>query len=237
MAPPPPRPTPPGALGRRCGWAARPCSPRLAGSVVESGTMKLREGHARRAPKTTTHGIVARDAEVAIVLRRGPTRRVRLLRWNLRDDTVQGGQWLEGTVTSGACAVSPSGELFVYFARKAGRTFTCVSRPPYFTALAFWASELPWTGGGFFAEDDHIVLGLTHAPDEGALPPDQDVSASAVFVEPQAVGRRKWRIWDRSNGWTGRKTGRSSSETAVVSFDDGCAAAVPARPPRASSRI
>jgi hypothetical protein len=127
--------------------------------------------------KTTTHAIVARDADVAIVLRRGPTRHVRLLTWDLRDDTVRGGQWLVGTVHFGACGVSPDGELFVYSARKGGRTFTCVSRPPYFTALAFWEAQLPWTGGGFFVANDHAVLGVTHAPNEGSLPPRFSVSS------------------------------------------------------------
>ncbi len=126
--------------------------------------------------KTTTHAIVARDADVAIVLRRGPTRHVRLLTWDLRDGTVLGGQWLVGNVEFGACSVSPNGELFVYFARKGGRTFTCVSRPPYFTALAFWQAKLPWPGGGFFVANDHVVLGVTHPPDEGSLPPRLSVS-------------------------------------------------------------
>jgi len=63
--------------------------------------------------KTTTHGIVARDADVAVVLRRGPTRHVRLLTWDLRSDTVRGGQWLVGKVYFEACGLSPDGELFV----------------------------------------------------------------------------------------------------------------------------
>lgn len=139
--------------------------------------MKRSGERAERASKTTTHAIVARDADLAIVLRRGPTRHVRLLCWNLRNDTVEGGQWLVGTVYFGACDVSPNGELFVYFARKGNRTFTGVSRPPYFTTLAFWEAELPWTGGGFFVENDHLVLGVTHAPNEGFLPPRLTVSA------------------------------------------------------------
>lgn len=146
-----------------------------------------------RAPvpsKTTTHAIVARDADVAIVLRRGPTRHVRLLRWDLRDDTLEAGQWLIGTVYPGACGVSPNGELLVYFARKGGRTFTAVSRAPYFTALAFWESELPWTGGGFFTQSDHLVLGITHPPDEGSLPPRLKISEVWSYVAWNGSARR-----------------------------------------------
>ena len=106
------------------------------------------------ASKTTTYGIVARDAPTAVILRRGPTRFTRLLRWDLRDDTVRAGQWLIGRVAPGPCGLSPDGELLIYEARKGTQTFTAVSRPPYFTALAFWEYASPWTGGGFFSANE-----------------------------------------------------------------------------------
>jgi hypothetical protein len=113
---------------------------------------------------------VARDAPVAVVFRRGPTRHVRLLRWDLRDDAIEPGQWLIGSVDPGPCGLSPDGELLVYEARKAGRTFTAVSRPPYFTALAFWSYVAPWTGGGFFADARTLVLGMRLVDPVGSLP-------------------------------------------------------------------
>lgn len=125
-----------------------------------------------REAKTGTHGVVARDAPRVVVLRRGPTRHVRLLAWDLRDDTIEAGQWLVGGVDPGPCGLSPNGQLFVYEGRKAGRNFTAVSRPPFFTALAFWPSHQPWTGGGFFVDDRHLVLGVVDlAPASGALVP------------------------------------------------------------------
>ncbi|MCA9625634.1 MAG: hypothetical protein KC731_41715 [Myxococcales bacterium] len=193
------------------------------------------------ASKTTTHAIVARDADLVIVLRRGPSRHVRLLRWDLRRDEVEGGQWLMGTVTFGACSLSPKGELLVYVARKGSRTFTAVSRPPYFTALAFWESELPWTGGGFFVDDDHLVLGVTHEPNQGSLPPRLKISdiwsylpwkgnalepSSATFGEPssrpprhtntgsakgRAIGRRARATLRWSSSATNRPAGRGAS--------------------------
>ena len=48
----------------------------------------------------------------------------------------------------------------IYEARKDTRTFTAICQPPYFTALAFWEYSSPWTGGGFFANDRTVVLGL-----------------------------------------------------------------------------
>lgn len=119
------------------------------------------------ASKTTTYGIVARDAPTAVILRRGPTRFTRLLRWDLRDDTVRAGQWLIGRVAPGPCGLSPDGELLIYEARKGTQTFTAVSRPPYFTALAFWEYASPWTGGGFFSANETRTSGAT-SPRTGA---------------------------------------------------------------------
>jgi hypothetical protein len=37
-------------------------------------------------------------------------------------------------------------------------TWTAISTPPYFTALAIWPAFGHWTGGGVFVADGHIVL-------------------------------------------------------------------------------
>jgi hypothetical protein len=106
------------------------------------------------------YAIVARDARVAVVFRRGPTRHVRMLRWDLAKDDVEPGQWLYGTVETTASALSPDGELLAYCARKRGETFTAVSRPPYFTALAFFGLGAN-ARGGFFPGARELVVGWT----------------------------------------------------------------------------
>ena len=108
----------------------------------------------------TLYGIVARDARVAVVFRRGPTRHVRMLRWDLARDVVEPGQWLFGTVETSASGLSPDGELLVYSARKGGEPFTAVSRPPYFTALAFFGLGSD-ARGGFFPSARELVVGRT----------------------------------------------------------------------------
>ena len=42
--------------------------------------------------------------------------------------------------------------------RRIEQTWTAVSRPPYFTALALWPSIGTWTGGGVFRSEREIVL-------------------------------------------------------------------------------
>jgi hypothetical protein len=52
-------------------------------------------------------------------------------------------------------------------------TWTAVSKPPYFTALAIWPSFGTWTGGGYFDRDGSIHLAeFSSQPITNAGPPD-----------------------------------------------------------------
>jgi len=57
--------------------------------------------------------ILARDAPVAAVLRRGPSKQVLLVRWDLTNDTFEAGQWLKARVYERRCDLSPSGDRFI----------------------------------------------------------------------------------------------------------------------------
>src|SRR5215469_5959559 len=95
------------------------------------------------------YGLVARSTRRAVLFRRGPSRRVRLLSWNLETDEIDAGQWLKARIYERRCDLSPSGEKLVYFAanfRKPFYSWTAISRPPYFTALAFWPKGDCWGG-------------------------------------------------------------------------------------------
>jgi len=128
-------------------------------------------------PSTRLHGFVASAARVAVLLRRGPSKRVRLIRWDLATDSFERGQWLVGRVHEDRCGLSPDGRLFVYFAAKQGTalgTFTAVSRPPFFTALALWPDGSTWGGGGFFETNRSLVFrygAIPHELNDGASVP------------------------------------------------------------------
>jgi len=101
---------------------------------------------------TRIYVLLARKAASALVFRRGPSKNVLLLRWDLAEDTIQEGQWLRGHIYERRCDLSPSGEHLVYFAAKwRGKypSFTAVSRPPFLTALALW--EGLWARGAVVA--------------------------------------------------------------------------------------
>ncbi len=109
--------------------------------------------------------VFAVSAPVAVILRRGPTRWVHVLKWDTRTDSIERGAWFKGRIYAERCALSPDGSLFFYFAvalHSASREngfplhWNAISRPPWLTALAMWPSA-SW-GGGYFVTQRTIVL-------------------------------------------------------------------------------
>jgi hypothetical protein len=163
---------------------------------------------------------LARASRRAIVLRRGPSKRVRLVAWDRRTDRFERGQWLVGRVYAHRCDLSPSGKLFVYFAatyKPPFHTWTAVSKPPYFSALALWPKGDAWGGGGLFASERRLEL--NHDERSMKLAPDFHLVKGFV-VEP--LGAHSGRGEDYPiahlrmlrDGWTlirpGKRTGHSS---------------------------
>jgi hypothetical protein len=113
--------------------------------------------------------ILARNAPVGVIFRRGPSKLVELIKWHTDTDTFERGQWFKGRIYEEGSDLSPDGSLLIYFAAKMqlGRQFdkehfpawTAISRPPWLTALALWpASGVSFFGGGLFIDDETIWL-------------------------------------------------------------------------------
>lgn len=106
--------------------------------------------------------IRAREAPVAVIFRRGPTKQVRLIRWDMRvgsrPDAFQRGQWLAGRVYPDRSDLSPDGRLLVYFGMRRGHTWSAISRPPWFTPLAAWDECGTYGGGGVFVSNAELHL-------------------------------------------------------------------------------
>ena len=124
-------------------------------------------------PHARLYVLLARQASRGVVIRRGPSKQVLLIGWNLDDDTFEPGQWFKGRIYERRCDLSPDGELLVYFAADFRRTigsWTAVSRAPFFTALALWPKGDCWGGGGQFASNARLML--NHMSHEMTLAPD-----------------------------------------------------------------
>ncbi len=108
---------------------------------------------------------MARDAHVAVVIRRGPTSWSQLTLWGTDRDLFNEGSWFRGRIFAEKCDLSPDGELFVYAAYKGNRlrtsytdSWTAVSRPPWLHALALWPVGTTYGGGGRFLDARRLIL-------------------------------------------------------------------------------
>src|SRR6202789_3757800 len=86
---------------------------------------------------TRLHVLLARDARVGLVIRRGPAKSVCTVLWNRKRDTFKLGQWMRGRIYERRCDLSPDGKHFIYFAMN-GRwesetrgAWTAISRVPF----------------------------------------------------------------------------------------------------------
>jgi len=62
--------------------------------------------------------ILARDAPVGVIFRRGPSKWVQLIKWHTDRDEFEEGQWFKGRIYERRCDLSPDGSLLIYFASK-----------------------------------------------------------------------------------------------------------------------
>ena len=112
------------------------------------------------------HVLLAAQANVGIVIRRGPSKQFCTLLWDRATDTFTLGQWLKGRIYEHCCDLSPDGKYFLYFAMNARRSrigplcWTAVSRAPYLKALALYGEEETWVGGGHFINNKKYTVNL-----------------------------------------------------------------------------
>lgn len=101
------------------------------------------------------HVLLARDAPFGVVIRRGPSRQVCTLGWNLSDDTFSLGQWFKGRIYEMRSDLSPGGQHLIYFAADFGdalRSWTAISTAPFIKASGFWPKGDAWHGGGLWID-------------------------------------------------------------------------------------
>lgn len=114
--------------------------------------------------------LLAREAPVGVILRRGPSKWVQLIHWDTKNDNFMPGQWMKGHFWKQRSGLSPDGHLFIYTVAlpykkvhnpehppnpEYGSGWTAISKPPYFTALALWPHNI---GGGFFVDNRTVCV-------------------------------------------------------------------------------
>ena len=111
--------------------------------------------------------VLAREAPVGVLFRRGPSKRVQVIHWDTATDTFTPGQWFHGRIYERRCDLSPNGSKLIYFAMNLSRrnresdytyAWTALSKPPFLTALALWPKGSCWAGGGLFLSETEVWL-------------------------------------------------------------------------------
>lgn len=98
------------------------------------------------------HVILAREANVGVVFRRGPTDWWHILKWDLARFDLESGAWFKGTLYPTRSAVSCDGQVLAYFAMHGSwDTYLALSKPPWLSALCAWKTVGTWTTGAYFA--------------------------------------------------------------------------------------
>lgn len=113
------------------------------------------------------HVIPARDAAVAVIIRRGPSDWYHLILWETDRAVFSHGAWIKARIYEEKCDISPDGRLFIYFVHQGSRggttltdSWTAISRPPWLHALGLWPHGTTYGGGGRFC-GPRTVWGVT----------------------------------------------------------------------------
>ncbi len=67
-------------------------------------------------PATRLWGLLARDGPVGVVLRRGPSKQVLMIKWDTENEKFETDHWFKGRVYEKRPDLSPAGKLPTYFA-------------------------------------------------------------------------------------------------------------------------
>jgi hypothetical protein len=114
------------------------------------------------------HVLLASQAPVGVIFRRGPANSVCTVGWDRKTDQFELGQWLRGRIYERRTDLSPDGRHLIYFAR-GGRldretkgSWTAISRAPWLHAVTLYGKGDCWQGGGLFTSNNKYWLNGCH---------------------------------------------------------------------------
>lgn len=106
------------------------------------------------------HVLLALQARVGVVIRRGPAERVATILWDRSNDTFTLGQWLKGRIFDWRSDLSFDGKYMIYFAFngkygfESAPSWTAISKAPYLKAIAFFPGGDTYGGGGLWTNEN-----------------------------------------------------------------------------------
>jgi|SRR5215471_5384953 len=189
-----------------------------------------------RPPPPRIFVIPAREADIAIVVRRGPSNWFHLLKWDMAGDAFEPGAWFRGSMYPEKCDLSPDGALFLYFVLRGSKSrtsyshaWTAISRAPWLTALGLWPQGTTYGGGGRFVTNRHVVIRATDTtphPDHPGRGLRVDLGNPEVHASSGEVTGATWSGRDRNGSLIYAKRGRifrrsrSGKDTELVDLGE-----------------
>jgi hypothetical protein len=179
---------------------------------------------AKFAPRI--HVLLAREAPVGLVIRRGPSKCVATLLWDRATDQFELGQWLKGRIYERRSDLSPDGRHFLYFAMN-GRwqtesrgSWTAISRAPYLKAIALRSKGDCWHGGGLWTESRRYWLNDGYGHE--VLRDTRAVKRDVTYQPPAYYGGECPGVYHPRlirDGWTLQETAKVGKCKQKVVFD------------------
>lgn len=159
------------------------------------------------------HVLLASQANLGLVIRRGPSKQVATILWNRHTDEFQLGQWLKGRIYERRCDLSPDGKHFIYFAMngkwdsEAMGSWTAISRAPYLKALAMFPKGDCWHGGGLWTSNtdywanggcgQSLLRETTEVRQDDTFAPAQNFGGECPGVYYPRLLRDGWQLVDQ----------------------------------------
>jgi hypothetical protein len=167
-------------------------------------------------PKTTArlHVMLAREAQYAVILRRGPSKHVCTIEWDLDHDTFKLGQWFKGRLYENQCDLSPNGKYLLHgsinYRELTGGYFSylVLSYAPYLKALKLWKFEFDT---GAFTDSTHFFLMSRDKKQLFQTSPFRESKAPPPAIEPNAF-----------EAWKFQRDGWSPSDKSKISTTSWC---------------
>ena len=161
----------------------------------------------RQAASCQLYVLTAREAPVAVILRRGPSDWYHVIRWRTDTDRFEPGAWFHGRIYEEKCDLSPDGELLLYFALQGNwdsayrGSWTAISRAPWLHALGLWPQGDTYGGGGRWTGKRSAALWSWRPGDQ----PHPDHPGLGLEIAAGAPSEEDRRLFERRRSeWSGR---------------------------------
>lgn len=142
---------------------------------------------------------------MGVIFRRGPTKSVQLVMWNRATDKFRPGPWFRGRIFPDRSGLSPDGKHMIYFAMgglawaipATGGTWTAISKPPSWRAIALWGQGDTRGGGGMFLSNRSYWLDADQ--NTSLIRDESGLHRAPARPYDDRMELRGWKVTNREN--------------------------------------